>query len=137
MQVCLFHFTCNDIYICHRILICRFHMTIFVRAVWKFCLILWSCVLQSAEVLHLSLLLQVYFCQNQNEYVSKKWKLKREKELAAKVSMLKAVNFRQIKSNKFLRLNFYVVSSMQPEAVVYSCSSKQLFLKILVPKSPF
>ena len=36
-----------------RILICRFHMTIFVSPVWKFKLVLLSYILESTAVLHI------------------------------------------------------------------------------------
>ena len=56
-QIC-----CSDVVAClslsvwlnmYRILICRFHMTIFVDAVWKFSLFLWRYILEPAEVFHI------------------------------------------------------------------------------------
>ena len=36
----------------YRILICRFHIRIFVGAVWKVILVLWCNILEPAEVIH-------------------------------------------------------------------------------------
>ena len=37
----------------YRISICGFHITIFAGAVWKYSLILWGYILETAEVLHI------------------------------------------------------------------------------------
>ena len=44
----------DDLYLekVQTFLTCRFHKTIFVGAVWKFELVLWSYILELADVLH-------------------------------------------------------------------------------------
>ena len=43
----------------YRISICRFHITIFAGAVWKFSLVFWGYILETAEVLHIIFRFQV------------------------------------------------------------------------------